>query len=139
MDITIISTALFLIISVLMLTLKRKKKLQFSEGDIFSVQNANGSFSLIKILNKEDEINYVGSQGDAYENFSYEISSINLFENGTAIAYMNCRLTGVDLDGAYVTTYFQSCTMVKIENEWKVVGYHVSGVNDERIENAPTE
>ncbi len=56
MDLTVIAAISLLVISVLLLTIKKKKKLQYSEGDIFSIQNANGSFSLIKVLNEVDDI-----------------------------------------------------------------------------------
>lgn len=90
------------------------------------------------VFSKADEVAYVAEYGDQYQNFSYEIETACLYENGTAVISANCRFLGVDSGGAFSTEYVQSLTFSRIDGSWKIIYSQVSGVKEERIESAPT-
>lgn len=89
------------------------------------------------VFTKEDELSYVLDYGDQYANFSYEITNVCVYENGTAVANADCKFLGTSVDGAFSTEYLQSLTFSKINGEWKIIYSQVSGVTEKAIPNAP--
>ena len=90
------------------------------------------------VFDRSSEMKYVADYGDAYENFSFDIENICLYENGTAVVFAKCRFMGTNLDGSiFSKEYLQSLTFSTINQEWKIVYSHVSGVKDETYADAP--
>lgn len=81
---------------------------------------------------KKDELTYVKKYGPSYDSFVFEITRLDLFDNGTAVVTGMGTLTGSDADGNYVTTYRSSNVLVKEEGRWQSINNHVSGVKEER-------
>ncbi|MEM9897361.1 MAG: DUF4440 domain-containing protein [Bacteroidota bacterium] len=89
-------------------------------------------------FSKVDELAYVGNYGVSYSSFAFELEKTITLPNGTVILFGEGKLQGIDDAGAYITTYKTSDTFVKTSNEdWKLAYSHVSGVKEERFENAP--
>lgn len=88
---------------------------------------------------KTDEMEYVGNYGPSYSSFEFEVLRLNVFDNGTAMVFGKGTMKGTDDAGAYITSYKSSDIFIKVEGQWKAISSHVSGVKEERYENAPTE
>ncbi|GAB4245592.1 MAG: hypothetical protein Tsb0034_24160 [Ekhidna sp.] len=88
---------------------------------------------------KEDELEYIANYGPSYSSFEFSVERLDLFDNGTAMVSGVGTMKGVDDEGAYVTTYRSSNTLVKVDGQWKAINSHVSGVKEDRIPNAPEE
>ena len=86
---------------------------------------------------KADEMDYVSNYGPSYSEFEFQVDRVDLFENGTAMVSGRGIMKGENNDGAYVTTYKSSNTLIKVDGEWKAINSHVSGVKEETFENAP--
>jgi hypothetical protein len=81
---------------------------------------------------KQDELARVRASRPDYDTFSFEITRLEIFENGTAIVSGIGTVTGVDAEGAYTSTYSSSNVLLKRGAVWKAVASHVSGVSTRR-------
>lgn len=88
---------------------------------------------------KADELEYISNYGPTYDEFDFEITRLDIFENGTAVISGTGTMKGVDGAEAYITTYKSSNVVVKVEGQWKAINSHVSGVKEERFPMAPEE
>ena len=100
--------------------------------DNFQLVDDNGD-----TYSKMDELEYISNYGPSYTSFVFEILRLETFDNGTAMVSGKGTMKGVDDQGAYITTYKSSNTLIKVEGQWKAINSHVSGVKEERFENAP--
>ncbi|WP_420318879.1 nuclear transport factor 2 family protein [Ekhidna sp.] len=102
--------------------------------DKFQMMDDNGdSFS------KTDEIEYISDYAPSHDEFNYEITRLDLFDNGTAVVSGTGTMKGVEGAEAYITTYKSSNVLVKQNGQWKAISSHVSGVKEERFPMAPEE
>jgi len=81
---------------------------------------------------KQDELARVKATPPDYEKFSFEITRLSIFDNGTAIVSGTGTITGTDADGPYTTTYSSSNVLLKRGGAWRAVASHVSGLKTER-------
>ena len=86
---------------------------------------------------KADELEYITNYGPSYSEFEFQVERVDLFENGTAMVSGKGIMKGENSDGAYITTYKSSNTLVKVDGQWKAINSHVSGVKEEIFESAP--
>lgn len=86
---------------------------------------------------KVDEMEYISNYGPSYDEFEYEITRLDIFENGTAVISGTGTMKGVEAGEAYITKYKSSNSLVKVDGEWKAISSHVSGVKEERFPMAP--
>ena len=77
---------------------------------------------------KRDEMEYVRKNRPSYSAFSFEITRLEVFENGTAIVSGVGDVRGRDAKGSYTTRYSSSNVFIKRGGEWKAVASHVSGI-----------
>lgn len=89
-------------------------------------------------FSKEDEMEYAFKYGPSYDSYEYDIKSLDLYDNGTALVSGEGTIKGINIAGqAYVTTYKTSDVLIKEKGKWKMINSHVSGVKEEVYENAP--
>jgi hypothetical protein len=81
---------------------------------------------------KQDELARVKATAPNYDTFSFEITRLSIFDNGTAIVSGTGTITGKDADGPYTTTYSSSNVLLKRGGVWRAVASHVSGLKTER-------
>lgn len=93
-------------------------------ADEFQMVRANGDWS-----NKAKELDFVRNNKPSYDSFRFEITRLDIFENGTAIVAGTGHVSGTDADGAYRMTYQSSNVLIKRSGTWKAVASHVSGIN----------
>lgn len=85
-----------------------------------------------EVYSKRDEIQYVSQYGPSYDTFVFEISKLELFDNGTALVFGTGTITGSDIQGNYSQSYKSSDVLVKEGGTWKFITSHVSGVKEVR-------
>jgi hypothetical protein len=76
---------------------------------------------------KRDEMEYIRKNRPSYSTFSFEITRLEVFENGTAIVSGIGDVKGRDAKGSYTTRYSSSNVFIKRGGGWKAVASHVSG------------
>ena len=86
---------------------------------------------------KQDELSRVKAASTDYDTFSFEITRLSIFENGTAIVSGTGTIKGTDAEGPYTTTYSSSNVLLKRGGLWRAVASHVSGLKTERIPRQP--
>lgn len=77
---------------------------------------------------KRDEMEYVRKNRPNYSNFNFEITRLEVFENGTAVVSGLGDVRGRDAKGSYATRYSSSNVFIKRAGVWKAIASHVSGV-----------
>ena len=77
---------------------------------------------------KQDEMEYIRKNRPSYSTFSFEITRLEVFENGTAIVSGVGDVKGKDAKGSYTTRYSSSNVFIKRGDGWKAVASHVSGI-----------
>lgn len=77
---------------------------------------------------KRDELAYIRKNRPTYASFHFEITRLEVFENGTAIISGIGDIRGRDAKGSYRTKYSSSNVLIKRGGEWKAISSHVSGV-----------
>lgn len=92
-------------------------------ADEFQMVRANGDWS-----NKAKELEFIRSHKPTYDSFRFEITRLDIFENGTAIVAGTGHVSGTDGDGAYRMTYQSSNVLIKRKGTWKAIASHVSGI-----------
>lgn len=90
-------------------------------------------------FSKQDELNYITNYGPSYDEFVFEITRLDIFDNGTAVIFGTGKMKGIASGEAYITTYKSSNVLIKENGEWKAINSHVSGVKEETFPMAPTE
>ena len=102
--------------------------------DDFQMMDDNGdSFT------KADELEYITNYAPSHDEFNYEITRLDLFDNGTAVISGTGTMKGVDGAEAYITTYKSSNVLIKENGQWKAISSHVSGVKEETFPMAGAE
>lgn len=89
----------------------------------FQMVRANGEWS-----NKAKELDFVKNNRPSYSSFRFEITRLDVFENGTAIVAGTGHVEGIDVEGSYRMTYQSSNVLLKRDGSWKAVASHVSGI-----------
>ena len=102
--------------------------------DDFQLIDDNGD-----TFSKQDELTYITNNAPSYDEFTFEINRLDVFENGTAVIIGTGTMKGVASGKAYITTYTSSNVFVKVDDNWKAINSHVSGVKEETFAMAPTE
>ena len=77
---------------------------------------------------KRDEMEYIRKNRPSYSTFSFEITRLEVFENGTAIVSGVGDVRGRDAKGSYATRYSSSNVFIRRGGGWKAVASHVSGI-----------
>jgi hypothetical protein len=90
-------------------------------GDDFNMIDQEGNW-----YTKNDELNWIKNNAPGYDSFYFEITRLDIFDNGTAII---CG-TGHILKDSLRSVYQSSNVLVKREGRWKAVLSHVSGVKN---------
>jgi hypothetical protein len=88
---------------------------------------------------KADELEYISKYGPTYDEFDFEITRLDIFDNGTAVISGTGTMKGVDGAEAYITTYKSSNVVIKVDGQWRAINSHVSGVKEDRFPMAPEE
>ncbi|WP_425391416.1 nuclear transport factor 2 family protein [Ekhidna sp.] len=88
---------------------------------------------------KADELDYISNYAPSHDEFNYEITRLDLFDNGTAVISGTGTMKGVEGGEAYITTYKSSNVLVKENGQWKAISSHVSGVKEETFPMAPEQ
>jgi hypothetical protein len=81
----------------------------------------DGSYS-----DKEAELDWIKNNAFAYDTFYFEIRSVNVFENGTAIV----SGTGHILVDTAKVIYQSSNVLIRRDGRWQAISSHVSGVEE---------
>jgi len=100
--------------------------------DDFELVDDNGD-----TYSKADELEYISKYGPSYSEFEFQVDRVDIFDNGTAMVSGKGIMKGENNDGAYITTYKSSNTLIKVDGAWKAINSHVSGVKEETFTNAP--
>lgn len=77
---------------------------------------------------KREEMEYIRKNRPSYSTFRFEITRLEVFENGTAIVSGVGDVRGRDARGSYATRYSSSNVFIKRGGVWKAVASHVSGI-----------
>lgn len=78
--------------------------------------------------NKAKELEYIKANRPSYDSFRFEITRLDVFENGTAIVAGTGHVEGKDKNGKYKMTYQSSNMLIKRNGIWKAIASHVSGI-----------
>jgi len=97
-------------------------------ADEFQMVRANGDWS-----NKVKELEFIKHNKPTYDSFRFEITRLDVLENGTAIVAGTGHVAGNDAEGAYRMTYQSSNVLIKRRGEWKAIASHVSGIKREAV------
>ena len=77
---------------------------------------------------KRDEMEYVRKNRPGYSTFNFEITRLDVFENGTAVVSGTGDVRGRDAKGSYTTRYSSSNVFIRRAGVWKAISSHVSGL-----------
>lgn len=88
---------------------------------------------------KKDELDYISNYPPSYSSQEFEILEIDIVDNGSAVVLAKATIKGSDDVEAYITTYTSSTSFVKLNDKWKAISSHVSGVKEEKFPMAPSE
>jgi hypothetical protein len=78
--------------------------------------------------NKKLELDYIRKNKPAYDSFRFEITRLDVFENGTAVVAGTGHIKGRDEKGPYYMQYQSSNILIKRQGSWRAISSHVSGV-----------
>lgn len=81
-----------------------------------------------EVSTKKLEMAYIQKNKPTYASFHYNITRLEVFENGTAIVSGIGTIKGTNEKGAYEMTYHSSNVFIKRKNQWKAINSHISGV-----------
>jgi hypothetical protein len=85
--------------------------------------------------NKKLEIDYIAKNKPTYDSFRFEITRLDIFENGTAVIAGTGHISGSDEKGPYAMRYQSSNILIKRKGNWEAVSSHVSGVKFSKKDN----
>jgi hypothetical protein len=77
--------------------------------------------------NKKLELDYIKKNKPTYDSFRFEITRLDIFENGTAVVAGTGHINGKDEKGPYYMQYQSSNILIKRNGNWKAVSSYVSG------------
>jgi Domain of unknown function (DUF4440) len=92
-------------------------------ADEFQMIDGAGEWS-----NKRLELDYIMKNKPVYDSFRFEITRLDIFENGTAVVAGTGHVKGSDEKGPYYMQYQSSNILIKRQRDWKAVSSHVSGI-----------
>jgi hypothetical protein len=96
-------------------------------ADEFQMIDDGGEWS-----NKKLELDYIKKNKPSYDSFRFEITRLDIFENGTAVVAGTGHVKGSDEKGPYYMQYQSSNILIKRQGNWKAVSSHVSGIKMEQ-------
>ncbi len=76
---------------------------------------------------KQEELERVRTTRPSYDSFTFDITRLDVFPNGTAVISGIGTVKGRDAEGAYTMTYSSSNVLVKRDGQWRAISSHVSG------------
>lgn len=76
---------------------------------------------------KLEELARVRASRPDYDTLSFEITRLDVFDNGTAVVSGIGTVTGRDEQGPYTMTYASSNVLLKKDGRWRAISSHVSG------------
>lgn len=76
---------------------------------------------------KQEELERVRTTRPSYDSFTFDITRLEVFPNGTAIISGIGTVKGRDAEGAYAMTYSSSNVLIKRDGQWRAISSHVSG------------
>ncbi len=95
-------------------------------ADEFQMVDADGNRST-----KAQELDWVRNNKPGYDSLTFEVTRLDIFENGTAIVGGTGTIRDRDEKGRPSVTEYQSTNvLIKRNGTWKAVASHVSGVKE---------
>jgi hypothetical protein len=85
-----------------------------------------------EVYSKSSEMDYVSKYGPSYDSFSFDIITLEIFSNGTAMIFGKGTIKGTNIQGNYNQSYKRTDILVKEGTNWKFITSHVSGVSESR-------
>jgi hypothetical protein len=82
------------------------------------------------ISTKARELDYISKNKPSYDSFHFDITRLEVFENGTAVVSGTGHIKGQNEKGSYNTIYQSSNILIKRNGQWKAIASHVSGVKE---------
>lgn len=92
-------------------------------ADEFRSIDADGGWT-----SKQKALDYIRANRPSYDSLTFEITRLDIFENGTAIVAGTGTVRGTDAEGKYVTRYQSTNVLIKRKGKWRAIASHVSGV-----------
>ena len=92
-------------------------------ADEFKSIDGNGAWTT-----KTEALQYIRMHKPSYDSLTFEITRLDIFENGTAVVAGTGTIRGKDDEGRYIVKYQSSNVLIKRGGEWKAIASHVSGV-----------
>jgi hypothetical protein len=89
----------------------------------FRMIGADGRWS-----DKAGELEHVRTTRPGYDSFRFEITRLDVFENGTAIIAGTGHVAGTNDGGDYAFRYESSNVLIRRDGRWQAVASHVSGI-----------
>lgn len=89
----------------------------------FRLIGADGRWS-----DKAGELERVRTTRPGYDSLRFEITRLDVFENGTAIVAGTGHVAGTNEDGEYAFRYESSNVLIRRDGRWQAVASHVSGI-----------
>lgn len=95
-------------------------------ADEFQMVDADGNKST-----KAQELDWVRNNKPGYDSLTFEVTRLDVFENGTAVVGGTGTIRDRDEKGRPSVTEYQSTNvLIKRNGTWKAVASHVSGVKE---------
>ena len=91
----------------------------------FKMVDAEGNWST-----KAAELEWIRANAPSYDSLEYNITRLDIFENGTAIVAGTGVVSGSAEEGPYVLEYQSTNVLIKRDGAWQAVASHVSGIKD---------
>jgi hypothetical protein len=91
----------------------------------FQMVDAEGNWST-----KAAELEWIRANAPSYDSLEYNITRLDIFENGTAIVAGTGVVSGSAEEGPYVLEYQSTNVLIKRDGVWQAVASHVSGTKD---------
>ena len=79
---------------------------------------------------KAAELEWIRANAPSYDSLEYNITRLDIFENGTAIVAGTGVVSGSAEEGPYVLEYQSTNVLIKRDGVWQAVASHVSGIKD---------
>lgn len=92
-------------------------------ADEFRSIDAEGNWS-----SKAEELEYIRAHKPSHTSFKFEITRLDVFENGSAIVAGTGTVRGTDDKGAYVVRYQSTNVLIRRSGQWRAIASHVSGM-----------
>lgn len=79
---------------------------------------------------KAEEMEWVRNNKPSYDSLTFEITRLDIFENGTAIVAGTGTIRGRNDKGPTTSTYKSTNVLIKRNGRWQAVASHISGVKE---------